>query len=81
MVPLIEDSMEVSARLSAFLGDERGHFALTSYVGEGLSLYAQAFDEDLVLVAVPGEGIPPGVVHLGLKRVVEGVSELLQKDS
>ncbi len=81
LVPLIEDSLEVSARLSAFLGDEQGRFGLTSYVGENLSLYAQAFDEDLVLVAVPGEGIPPGVVHLGLKRVVEGVSELLHRDS
>lgn len=80
LVPLIEDSFEVSARLAAFLGEEEDHLHLTSYVGERLSLYALAFADGLVVVTVPGEHVPPGVVHLGIKRVVEEISELLPED-
>ena len=29
------------------------------------------------VVTVPGEHVPPGVVHLGIKRVVEEITELL----
>jgi CheY-like chemotaxis protein len=77
LVHLILDNFEVSDRLAAFLDEPNGHFALTSYVGDKLSLYALAFDDGLALVTVPGDGIPPGVVHLAIKRVVEGISELL----
>jgi CheY-like chemotaxis protein len=80
LVPLIEDSFEVSARLAAFLGEEKDHLHLTSYVGERLSLYALSFADGLVVVTVPGEHVPPGVVHLGIKRVVEEISELLPED-
>jgi CheY-like chemotaxis protein len=80
LVPLIEDSFEVSARLAGYLGEEKDHLHLTSYVGERLSLYALAFADGLVVVTVPGEHVPPGVVHLGIKRVVEEISELLPED-
>ena len=80
LVPLIEDSSEVSARLAGFLGEEKDHLCLTSYVGERLSLYALTFADGLVVVTVPGENVPPGVVHLGIKRVVEEISELLPED-
>jgi CheY-like chemotaxis protein len=77
LVHLILDNFEVSNRLAAFFGEPDGHFDLTSYVGDKLSLYALAFDQDLALVAVPANSIPPGVVHLAIKRVVEGISRLL----
>lgn len=79
LVPLIEDSFEVSARLARFLGKEEDHLHLTSYVGERLSLYALTFADGLVVVTVPGEHVPPGVVHLGIKRVVEEMSGLLEE--
>ena len=77
LVRLILDNFEVSDRLAAFFGEPDGHFELTSYVGDKLSLYALSFDDDLVLAVVPGDKIPPGVVHLAIKRVVEGISDLL----
>ncbi len=80
LVQLILDNLEVANQLATFLGEPDGYFELYSYVGKTVSLYALAFDEDLSLVTVPGNGIPPGVVRLQIKRVVEKMSALLHGD-
>ena len=77
LVELILDNFEVSNRLATFLGEPEGHFDLSSYVSDTLSLYALSFGGDLTLVVVPGSSIPPGVVHLNIKRVVEEISRVL----
>lgn len=77
LVGLVEDSLEVSGRLATFFGEERGHLALLSFVGERLGLYALCFHEDLVLVVAPGDGVPQGVVHLAIRRVAASISEAL----
>lgn len=76
---LIQENLETSNRLAAFLGEADGQFQLYSFVGKTLSLYILTFD-DLSLIAIPGNGIPPGVVHLRIKQVVEGLSALLRDD-
>jgi hypothetical protein len=77
LVELILDNFEVSNRLASFFGEPKGRFELSSYAGEKLSLYALSLDGDLALVVVPGNSIPPGVVHLSIKRVVEGITGVL----
>jgi DNA-binding response OmpR family regulator len=77
LVQLILDSLERADMLAGLLGETDGHFDLHSFVGKTTSLYAIKFDRDLSIVAILGSGIPPGVVHLQIKRVVEELTALL----
>ncbi len=74
LTPLICDILETASRLAAFLGEPAGHFEFYSCVGQTQSLYVVTFGDDLALITVPGNGIPPGVIHLNIKRVVEELS-------
>jgi CheY-like chemotaxis protein len=80
LVQLILDNLESASRLAALLGEADGHFDLHSFVGKTTSLYAVTFDQDLSIVAVLGSGVPPGVVHLQIKRLVEDLSAVLHDD-
>ena len=77
LVQAILDNLEGASRLAVLLGEREGHFDLHSFVGKSSSLYAVTFDQDLSIVAVLGSGVPPGVVRLQIKRVVEDLSALL----
>ena len=80
LLELLEENLQVSGRLAALLGETGQRFELLSFVGRTASFYVLPFDQEVALVAVPGNGVPQGVVHLHIKRVVESLSSLLENE-
>jgi DNA-binding response OmpR family regulator len=81
LIQVILDNLEGANKLALLLGEQDGHFDLYSFVGKTTSLYAVVFDQDLSIVAILGSGVPPGVVRLQIRRVVEQVSIWLHHDA